>query len=422
METIRRNKRTYCSPRSKIPGNQSDNNSNTVCHKDNQTNNDSSTCKKQNRNVTTSSNNSKSTNNKIQDYAKILSEIPEKITREKNQDHIFFTSANTQIFQTKVAYFPGKNLKDLRKVLKSNKIENQVFDRPRTNTCIIPRRSYLSSKEKTFGKHLTGPKKKTKKMKAIQNPLNTIDEVNETDKSKECLEKENELKESSSIVMSYTDVGENTKLVPKNDFKYKTPDTVYGHKACVSYMFQEGETSSSKSCITKESPEEVEKIDVKGVHQIRNMFEQMSQNVPEKKESRLPKMTTLPFNPVHFEHTISCEECRRILKDLIENENISTRDLKLAMTEIPHNAARRIVDSLVQEICENVTNRSNMSVKIETKKTTTISKVAYRKNRRICRKRRSDLQDLEYKNFFLLALALSIVLYCFYCRLNEKKS
>ncbi|XP_044747769.1 uncharacterized protein LOC123308997 [Coccinella septempunctata] len=412
METSRKNKRTYCSPKLR--------DLNGGCDQDDQayspSNSPSNT--KQNSNSTNSPvvpkhnrnpparNNRKQINYKIQNYAKILSEIPEKISREKNQDHLVFSTANTQIFQAKVTYFPGKNLNDLRRALTSNKFDEGGNDKSRSERKI-------NTPEKTFGKHLICPKKKSKKMKIVQKPLNTIAEVNENDRSKESLMKAAQKKEepkenSSSINMSYTDVSENYKQATvvtvdkeKNDFNTIKPE--YKQKECVSYLFEEDKSvfkpnfeeyqSSEKSSLPSVDAEE---DNIKHVFQIRDMFEKMSKNeiVPEKK--RELKHPTISFDPLHFEHTISCEECRRILKDLIDTENISKKDMKLAMSEIPSNSARRIVDSLVQEICErSLNNKSDISFKIETKNTTTISKFSYRRSRRRTRRKGMDEHDMQ---------------------------
>ncbi|XP_045462724.1 uncharacterized protein LOC123672600 isoform X2 [Harmonia axyridis] len=412
METPRRNKRTNCSPKPRNPDSSYSKNldrsidhehGRNLTNKLSRTKQNSSTGSKKNRQIVSVGNDGKQINYKVQNYAKLLSEIPEKISREKNRDHIFFSAANSQIFQAKVAYFPGKNLDDIRQVLSSNSKERS------DNNSI---KSYQTNREKTFGTHLIVPKKKTKKIKLVQKPLNTIQEVNENDKSKESLKRALEpfqdMKETSSIIMTYTDQSDDSKqasvgIIERKEYKYipNNRESAYGQKTRVSYCFQEDESK------------------------IKEMFEKLSKtnNFQEKSIPKVTHTINEPIKSIPFEHTISCEECRRILKGLIETESISEKDMAMAMTDMPSNSSRSVVDSLIQEICDKIiSDKDDITFKIETKKTTKVQKLTFRRNRKKTRRKGAAPHDMQYNNFFLLALTISIVLYCFYCRLNEKKN
>ncbi|XP_045462722.1 uncharacterized protein LOC123672600 isoform X1 [Harmonia axyridis] len=422
METPRRNKRTNCSPKPRNPDSSYSKNldrsidhehGRNLTNKLSRTKQNSSTGSKKNRQIVSVGNDGKQINYKVQNYAKLLSEIPEKISREKNRDHIFFSAANSQIFQAKVAYFPGKNLDDIRQVLSSNSKERS------DNNSI---KSYQTNREKTFGTHLIVPKKKTKKIKLVQKPLNTIQEVNENDKSKESLKRALEpfqdMKETSSIIMTYTDQSDDSKqasvgIIERKEYKYipNNRESAYGQKTRVSYCFQEDESkvisneqSQSETYKSKHFPAEFSPFSSQRVFQIKEMFEKLSKtnNFQEKSIPKVTHTINEPIKSIPFEHTISCEECRRILKGLIETESISEKDMAMAMTDMPSNSSRSVVDSLIQEICDKIiSDKDDITFKIETKKTTKVQKLTFRRNRKKTRRKGAaphDMQLNEKKN------------------------
>ncbi|KAL3284783.1 hypothetical protein HHI36_018926 [Cryptolaemus montrouzieri] len=464
MDVPRKNKRTFCSPKIKTESNSQTNQNqerkfkskpqvlfeNRNDYRENQYSTLNSTrnhyseatnCVDGNKTI-----NRKPVNYKIQKFSKIPHNQSDRISRERQQDHSYFTAANAQIFQTKAAYFPGNNFGEIKQVLNSNEGNKLFSDKIDNSSCNFVKRINFEKKDKVFGKHLILPKKKSKKVKMSPKFLNPIEELNESDKSNESLRKLSEdakkFETSTSITMTYTatlktDNVDNTSVyaTPKGSYDkidkekcsirteslYSMSFTRFGKKESVSYIFQ-GDGSLKNSGIEAKNIEvvnEVDKVTLSKVFQIRDMFENMSKNKKNILESSMKHTNANNDQKICFKHAISCEECRKILKNLMQTNDSPNLAIESPDSILPKNSERSIVDSLIEEILDLTSGRKKVNLTIETSK---IGTTSLPKNRIRLRKKRKSLSSfMPYKNFLMLAFGISIVLYCFYYRMDEKK-
>ncbi|KAK9885813.1 hypothetical protein WA026_013684 [Henosepilachna vigintioctopunctata] len=462
MEPTKKSKRISCSPRIKTENSQSDNsskegkNNNAIINlkksiSKNIQNLDSNIIKETSNNADNLKlENRNPLSQKIRKISKIYSELPDRILKEKEKDLSFYTAANAQIFQTKVAYFPGKNFSEIRQIFNSNKCNDLLNERMKTQNCNYLKKLTTGRKDRTFGKHLKTTKRKSRRMKINLKLLNTIQEVNESEKSNESLKRYSSkdiFQAAYPVKMAYNatidskDINE-IMLTPTHDTPYtddqnskqqnKLPGTIakkLGSRSGVSYMFQKEESLNTKSAEIRFKHENVKKESIeenatlKKVLQIKHMFESLSQNsefpadISTKKNYDMKNKTKIEFN-----HVVSCDECKKMLKDLIETNDASEDNIKSVISKMPRDTVKKFIESLVKGICNDV-GEDNISVKIRETKRETQSEIFFQRSHERHPKKRKVVptDNLQYTNFLLLALAISIVLYCFYCRLDEKK-